>query len=144
MACSYVRLYASDFEGWFCGRTRIPVCSAPGCVREGVVLCDGHAQGRRRTCDKPLCLEHATEIAPDHHLCPEHAAGMLGAVPGPRPVRYASAIDELTRCRDDRCPHGRRCRRWTDCKDQAVRVFDFAGTKERWQWRCRWFEVAFA
>lgn len=139
MACSYVRLYGTDFEGWFCGKERIVACSVPGCCREAVVLCDGPGRGRRRRCDAPLCLAHAAEIATDHHLCPEHATGILGAVMGPRAVALESDIDDLTRCRDMRCPHRRRCWRWTDCKDQAVRVFDFGGTKERREWRCRWF-----
>ena len=144
MACSHYIPYGSDDPLWMCGPKRVPVCSVPGCLREAVVLCDGPGPGRRRTCDKPLCLAHAAELATDHHLCAAHAAGILGAVLGPSPVFYESAIDDLTRCRDARCAHRHRCLRWTNCRDQAVRVFDFAGTKERPQWRCRWFEPVFA
>ena len=42
-------------------------------VRISALLCDG--PGRRgSTCDRPLCLQHATEVGPDRHLCPRCAA----------------------------------------------------------------------
>ena len=36
-------------------------------------LCDW-GTGERTTCDAPLCTEHATQVGPDRHLCPAHAA----------------------------------------------------------------------
>ncbi len=143
MACSHYIPYGSDDCIWMCGPKRVPICSVPGCMREAVVLCDGPGRGRRRRCNSLLCLAHAAEIATDHHLCQEHAAGVLGASLGPVPVLFESAIDDLTRCRDARCAHRKRCLRWTDCRDQAVRVFDFGSTRENWRWPCRWFDTVF-
>lgn len=46
----------------------------PGAARCGArapFLCDFPVG--RRTCDRPLCADHATEEGPDRHYCPEHA-----------------------------------------------------------------------
>lgn len=49
--------------------TKLPkacgVCRAPGGY-----ACDGHLGGGK-TCDRELCVQHAREIGPDKHLCPE-------------------------------------------------------------------------
>lgn len=42
------------------------------CYGMCTILCDW--KENRVSCDKPVCKEHATEIGPDQHLCPEHAA----------------------------------------------------------------------
>lgn len=34
-------------------------------------LCD-HEIGPGKTCDAPMCKQHAAEMAPDFHLCPNH------------------------------------------------------------------------
>lgn len=41
-------------------------CSAPGDN-----LCD-YPVGEGKTCDRPLCDEHCTEVAPDVHYCRGH------------------------------------------------------------------------
>lgn len=42
------------------------------CVsRPGKFLCDWKV-GPGKTCDKPICSEHAQEVASNKHLCPEH------------------------------------------------------------------------
>jgi hypothetical protein len=50
----------------------------PGAARCGArapFLCDFPVG--KRTCDRPLCADHATEEGPDRHYCPEH----VGKVP---------------------------------------------------------------
>lgn len=49
------------------------VGSTMRCCAMSDILCDWKlADGG--TCDAPLCYDHATEIGPDEHLCPAHAA----------------------------------------------------------------------
>lgn len=43
------------------------------CMAISSILCDG-SDSPPRTCDAPLCAEHAVEISPDKHLCPRCAA----------------------------------------------------------------------
>lgn len=52
-----------------CGRIPVKRCA---CSVEAGFLCDWK-KGGGMTCDKPLCAEHATEVSPGKHLCPEHA-----------------------------------------------------------------------
>lgn len=40
------------------------------CPQPHRFLCDWKVESG--TCDKPLCAEHATQVASDKHLCPEH------------------------------------------------------------------------
>lgn len=42
------------------------------CMAISSLLCDWPLEGGR-TCDAPLCDEHALAIGPDRHLCPLHA-----------------------------------------------------------------------
>lgn len=44
-------------------------CGAPG----DEFLCD-YPIGKGKTCDAPLCADHAHEVAPDVHYCPGHHA----------------------------------------------------------------------
>lgn len=41
------------------------------CCAMSTFLCD-HELEDGKTCDAPLCEEHATAIEPDRHLCPRH------------------------------------------------------------------------
>jgi len=41
------------------------------CCAMATLLCD-HQLSDGKTCDMPLCAEHATEVGPDRHLCPLH------------------------------------------------------------------------
>jgi hypothetical protein len=43
------------------------------CGAMAPLLCD-YPVGKR-TCDAPLCESHATQVGPDRHYCPRHAAG---------------------------------------------------------------------
>jgi hypothetical protein len=43
------------------------------CMGISQYLCDWPVDGGK-TCDAPLCEEHATQIGPDRHLCPRHAS----------------------------------------------------------------------
>lgn len=59
--------------GIACGpKPRVKNCSSPGCPDKGPLLCD-HPMGNGRTCDKPICHEHAQSIGRNLDLCPEHA-----------------------------------------------------------------------
>lgn len=45
------------------------------CSKEGTKLCDGPGRDGRKTCDRPLCAEHARQgPKPGTDLCP-HCAG---------------------------------------------------------------------
>lgn len=50
-----------------------PIVPSQRCCAVSVYLCD-HELDEGGTCDAPLCAEHATQIGPDRHLCPLHAA----------------------------------------------------------------------
>lgn len=57
-----------------CGRAPSFQCDAP---TQGKLISSGPNAGRVRkggTCDKHLCASCATEVGPDRHLCPAHAA----------------------------------------------------------------------
>lgn len=41
------------------------------CCAMATLLCD-HINSDGKTCDAPLCEEHATLAGPDFHLCPLH------------------------------------------------------------------------
>lgn len=41
------------------------------CGSGATLLCDWKLAGGK-TCDRPICAEHAEEVAPDKHLCREH------------------------------------------------------------------------
>jgi hypothetical protein len=42
------------------------------CGRAGEFLCDWKLKEKRKTCDRPICAQHALEVAPGKHLCREH------------------------------------------------------------------------
>lgn len=51
------------------GRKKAPACSS--CRSPSRFQCDWKMpQGG--TCDAYLCADHAAEVGPDRHLCPEH------------------------------------------------------------------------
>lgn len=50
-------------------------------------LCD-HPVGDGKTCDRPMCGEHATEVGPDRHYCLIHRL-MVHAVRGRTPDLFA-------------------------------------------------------
>lgn len=50
----------------------IKMCSHHSCAYCADYLCDW-PMGKGKTCDAPLCEDHASEIGVDLHLCPVHA-----------------------------------------------------------------------
>lgn len=56
---------------FICGRLG-PHCAEENCGRVGDLLCD-YPVGDGKTCDRPLCPSHATEVGPDLHYCIAHA-----------------------------------------------------------------------
>lgn len=56
--------------------TRGPRHAAPChyCSKAHVVLCDHKTPGRKKTCDRRLCRDHAHHVEPDLDFCPEHRA----------------------------------------------------------------------
>ncbi len=51
------------------GRRRVEFCS---CGRVGKFLCDWKVPAKQSgTCDRPICEDHAKEVAPGKHLCQE-------------------------------------------------------------------------
>lgn len=64
----------AGMTGFVCTTGRTKQCSA--CAGAGRFQCDWKVgktkSGKVRRCDRYLCAGHATEVAPDKHLCPEH------------------------------------------------------------------------
>lgn len=52
------------------GRPRPTYCTA--CDKVAPYLCDWKI-GDGKTCDLPICVHHAEEVAEDKHLCPKHS-----------------------------------------------------------------------
>lgn len=72
--CEHVKIGGGEFI--VCGgRRRYCACN---CRRVMQFECDWKVPGKGvspekpGTCDRPLCAQHATEVAPGKHLCPEH------------------------------------------------------------------------
>jgi len=68
MACEHLTL-PGGFHVIACGRRRHKPCHA--CARPAGFQCDWKLPGGK-TCDRWICNDHAQEVAPDKHLCPEH------------------------------------------------------------------------
>lgn len=63
---------ADGIRGFVCTGRRPGVPRCEHCKRgRGVYQCDWK-MGGGKTCDKFICSDHALEVAPDKHLCPEH------------------------------------------------------------------------
>lgn len=58
-------------RGFLCTRGPRPRCA---CGKAGAFQCDAPSKRRSGTCDKHLCASCVTEVGPDRHLCPGHAA----------------------------------------------------------------------
>lgn len=57
-----------------CGsfKKKAPPCG--WCVRAGVNLCDHVVDPKAlKTCDAPICDNHAQDRGSNRHLCPDHA-----------------------------------------------------------------------
>jgi hypothetical protein len=67
-------LIGGKIVGIICGN--FPEVKPCNCGKPMQFLCDWkigkHANGRRKTCNAPICSEHALEVGPNKHLCPEH------------------------------------------------------------------------
>lgn len=61
-------------RGILCSRTRTPRC---GCGRPSAFQCDAPSKRKSGTCDRHLCANCATEVAPVRHLCQVHAEPLL-------------------------------------------------------------------
>jgi hypothetical protein len=74
--------------GFVCtGRGRTKYCPEPGCGRRADLLCDFPLRNGK-TCDRPICLSHATHLAKDTDWCAPHQrwwrglAALIGAPAG--------------------------------------------------------------
>ncbi len=79
MKCSPITLPGGSVLilcGRAAGKRGRQLCRVDG-MREATLLCDW-PMGGGRTCDTPLCEEHAAKIGSDSHLCPEHARSWRG------------------------------------------------------------------
>jgi len=63
---------------FLCGKIKVDLCTVNGCNCAADFLCD-HPVGSGKTCDLPLCRDHAQRVGPDYHLCPIHLAEFRGA-----------------------------------------------------------------
>lgn len=43
------------------------------CMKPSGYLCDAPVGDEGKTCDMPICEDHAKQIGKNRHLCPEHA-----------------------------------------------------------------------
>ncbi|MGH9496004.1 MAG: hypothetical protein ACRD3B_13475 [Candidatus Sulfotelmatobacter sp.] len=68
--CEQIELPGGGFA-IICGtRHKRQFCA---CGRECQFLCDWKVPGKKSgTCDKPICAQHAKQVGPEKHLCPEH------------------------------------------------------------------------
>lgn len=64
----YIRDQPDGSRMFLCGNLG-PHCAE--CADVGENLCD-YPVGRKKTCDRPLCDLHATEVAPNLHYCGAH------------------------------------------------------------------------
>lgn len=94
------------------GHARSRRSARPGCKycpRESTKLCDAPEtrNGKRVTCDEPICDDHATSVGADSDLCPFHARqwkGQRGYTRSPGGSRDRKEHDEWRRKRSSgRC-----------------------------------------
>lgn len=79
MPCYELHDAAGRPVGHICvrGRRKATRCHVEGCTQPAIWECDGHRYpcnpetGKPRSCDKPLCRKHGTQIAEEIHLCAE-------------------------------------------------------------------------
>ena len=65
-------IIVNGFPAIVCGpEPRRKKCCAPNCMQAGKLLCDWKIGGGK-TCDKPICPDHAQHVGDDKDLCPEH------------------------------------------------------------------------
>ena len=81
MNCSYVKLPGGG-AAIVCGAMRSRLRKRCECGRSAQLLCDWKLGPKAigpgvMTCDRPICPEHASEVGPDKHLCPEHQAAYM-------------------------------------------------------------------
>jgi hypothetical protein len=67
MPC-YTKKSSDGGKMFICGKLG-PHCA--DCAGFGDYLCD-YPVGDGKTCDRPMCDDHATEIAPEVHYCAGH------------------------------------------------------------------------
>lgn len=53
-------------------RRKAPKCWVTHCRSSSTKLCDWPAAGGK-TCDRPVCDEHADQVGPDKHYCVAHS-----------------------------------------------------------------------
>jgi hypothetical protein len=68
MPCTHVELRGGGHAIVCGGRRKPKLCE---CGRVGTLLCDWK-MGGGKTCARPMCSTHASEVGPDKHLCAEH------------------------------------------------------------------------
>lgn len=55
------------------GRQGIPRCSAHGCDKRGLYLCDFVTGPGDASCDAPFCNQHREAVGEEMDYCPGHA-----------------------------------------------------------------------
>lgn len=73
MGCQTLRI--GDMTAIVCGGRRTPKCKAKRadgstCGGAGTLQCDWKIT-KTRTCDRYICADHAEEVGPEKHLCPD-------------------------------------------------------------------------
>jgi hypothetical protein len=73
MACEYILDKDGKVMGIICSRgSRAPKCKF--CGKVSAKLCDFPVHGSKqgKTCDAPMCDDHATSVGEDRDFCPDH------------------------------------------------------------------------
>lgn len=84
MTCHVIR-GPNGAIGFACTRTpRRKIAPCAFCSRSHSRLCDGPGP-RGGTCDKRLCLDHATHVGVNRDLCPDCRRAQQLALPGVTP-----------------------------------------------------------
>lgn len=88
MPCTPIRFPGGTRAIVCTARERRRRCSEKGCSSWAVRQCDNPVirRGVARSCDRHVCLSHATAIGKGRDLCPEHKGSSLAARAATRPV----------------------------------------------------------
>ncbi len=107
MPCEVITGYDGKFMRIICthGR-RAPKCKF--CVKTSTKLCDFpiHGSKKGKTCDPPMCDNHATSVGEDRDFCPPHskqeelqlesAERSAEMANDARSMRYGSLFEEVS------------------------------------------------
>lgn len=69
MPCTHITV--GNTHAIVCSRGRRATVKCHACIKTAPYLCD-HDTGNGKTCDRPMCADHAQQIGSDRHYCFAH------------------------------------------------------------------------